>query len=270
MEQNLLMSSRVKRYRRSVIRFILIIVAVWIAPGPVWGQSPITPPKDHPFYPGEKLTYAFSWNSIPAGKLVLEVSDIKNINGEPAYHFIMRITSNSFIDHFYRFRSRVDAYTDLEISRSLFYKKKEKAGKRKRNIEVRFDWQEDVTHYYRSGKKNKTIPLQAGSLDPLSVIYYLRLSDMANQKIIERPVTNGKKNMIGRVAVVRKETLKLESGTFDTYLLEPETGEFGGVFKKSKENKLQIWITADERRIPVKIKSKVLIGSITGELISIK
>jgi hypothetical protein len=31
---------------------------------------------------------------------------------------------------------------------------------------------------------------------------------------------------------------------------------------------MKLWITADKRRIPVKIKSKVIVGSFVGELIS--
>jgi len=29
-----------------------------------------------------------------------------------------------------------------------------------------------------------------------------------------------------------------------------------------------LWVTADKRRIPVKIKSKVVVGSFVGELVS--
>jgi hypothetical protein len=39
------------------------------------------------------------------------------------------------------------------------------------------------------------------------------------------------------------------------------------VFKKSKNAKIKLWVTADSRRIPIKIKSKVKIGSFTGELV---
>jgi len=252
-----------------MIAWILIVAAVEIVAHPAWCESTIALPQDQPFYPGEKLIYVFSWNGIRAGQLVLKVSDMTSINDEPAYHFVMWIASNSFIDHFYRYRSRIESYADLNVSRSLLYKKKERAGKRKRNIEVLFDWEQAVTHYYRSGKKKKTLPLLSGVLDPLSVIYHLRLCDMTNRQIIETPVTDGKKNFIAKAAVLGRETLQLECGTFDTYLLEPETRAFGGIFEKSSENTLYLWISADERRIPVRIQSKVLIGSITIELISI-
>jgi len=60
----------------------------------------------------------------------------------------------------------------------------------------------------------------------------------------------------------------LTSGTYDTYLIEPEIKQLDGVFEKSKNSKVQVWVTADRRRMPVKIKSKVVVGSFVGELVS--
>jgi hypothetical protein len=52
--------------------------------------------------------------------------------------------------------------------------------------------------------------------------------------------------------------------------VEPSLEHVGGVFEKSKDAKVQIWVTADARRIPVKIKSKVAVGSFVGELVSVE
>jgi hypothetical protein len=60
----------------------------------------------------------------------------------------------------------------------------------------------------------------------------------------------------------------VKSGTYDTYLIEPEIKHIGGVFEKSKNAKIKLWVTADKRKIPVKIKSKVVVGSFVGELVS--
>jgi hypothetical protein len=75
---------------------------------------------------------------------------------------------------------------------------------------------------------------------------------------------------LGRARVVKREKVTVLSGTYDTYLVEPSLEHIGGVFKKSKDAKLQIWVTADARRIPVKIKSKVAVGSFVGELMSVE
>ena len=54
---------------------------------------------------------------------------------------------------------------------------------------------------------------------------------------------------------------------YDAFLIEPEIEHISGVFKKSKKAKIQIWLTADERRIPLRIKSKVAVGSFVADLV---
>jgi hypothetical protein len=154
------------------------------------------------------------------------------------------------------------------VTHSVFYKKKQREGSHKREVIVKFDWDENKAHYSNFGKENKTISLLPGSFDPLSAFYYTRTIDIKPNTQIQRPVTDGKKNVIGRANILKRERLKLEIGTFDTILIEPEIKEIGGVFKESKDAKIQIWLTADNRRIPVRIKSKVVVGSFIGELVS--
>jgi hypothetical protein len=39
-----------------------------------------------------------------------------------------------------------------------------------------------------------------------------------------------------------------------------------GVFKKSPKGILRVWYSNDKRRIPIKISSKVVVGSFTAKL----
>ena len=55
---------------------------------------------------------------------------------------------------------------------------------------------------------------------------------------------------------------------YDTYLVIPDLEHVGGVFEKSREAKVRIWVTADERRIPVRFESEVIVGSFIAELIA--
>ncbi len=224
--------------------------------------------KNFPFYPGEKLTFQLKWTIIPAGEAVLEVLPIETINGAKAYHFVMTARSNSFIDHFYKVRDRIDAYADIDMTHSILYKKKQHEGKNKKDVVVNFSWEQNKAQYSNFNNKRPPIDILSGSFDPLSAFYYTRLIELKKNSIIERPVTDGKKCIIGKAFVIKKERIKLASGTYDTYLIEPELKHVGGVFEKSKNAKIQLWITADKRRIPVKIKSKVVVGSFVGELVS--
>ncbi len=222
-----------------------------------------------PFYPGEKLTFTLKWEMIPAGKAVLEVRPIKTIQGEEAYHFVMTAKTNSFVDMFYKVRDRIESFTSLDMSRSLMYKKKQREGDHKRDILVQFNWEQQKAQYSNRGKRKDPIPVLPGSFDPLSALYYTRLADMKDGMTITRPVTDGKKNVMGVVNVIKRETIEVNGKDYETYLVEPDTKDLGGVFKKSDDARIQLWITADNRRIPVKIKSKVVVGSFVGELDSL-
>jgi hypothetical protein len=220
------------------------------------------------FMPGEKLTYRLSWGFIPAGVATLEVMPLAEINGEAAYHFVMTARTNSFVDVFYKVRDRVDAYTDIDMNHSLLYQKKHREGDTIRDIEVLFDWQKQQAVYSNiTAKEEKTIDLQPGTFDPLSAFYYSRLQALQKNKVVERPVSDGKKNLTGRLAVRKNQKISVSAGRFDTFLLEPDLKDLGGVFEKDSKAKLKLWVTSDPRHMLVKIKSKVVVGSFVAELI---
>lgn len=230
----------------------------------LWANS-----KSVPFVPGEKLEYQLRWENVPAGSAWLEVLPIKDINGQQVYHFALIAESNAFVDIFYKVRDRIDAYADTDMTRSMHYAKKQREGRHEKDEIIEFDWENDKAHYSNYGEKKDPIPLMDGSFDPLSAFYYTRTMEFDVGQELERPITDGQKNVIGRLKVVGRETIQLLNGkTFDTYRIEPEMNHVGGVFKESKGAKIQLWVTADERRIPVRIQSKVAIGHFIGELVS--
>lgn len=94
--------------------------------------------------------------------------------------------------------------------------------------------------------------------------------DLGDKKEIKFPITDGKKCFMGRATVVGQETITCFNATYDTYVIEPEVIHFGAVFEKSDKPRLRFWINRDERRLPVRIQSKVIVGSIIGDLVSIR
>jgi Protein of unknown function (DUF3108) len=224
--------------------------------------------KDLPFQPGEKLTFQLRWTFIPAGESTLEVLPMETISGIKVYHFLLTAKSNAFVDVFYKVRDRIDAFMSADVDHSILYKKKQREGKSIRDIVVNFDWRNKKAQYANFKEKLAPIDILPGTFDPLSAFYFIRLVDFKGKSIIKRPITDGKDCIIGRLSVIKKETIHLKTGTYDTYLIEPELKHIGGVFEKSKNAKIQLWVTADKRKIPVKIKSKVAVGSFVGELVS--
>jgi hypothetical protein len=222
-----------------------------------------------PFTPGEKLTYALKWENIPAGELQLEIRPMAAINGSPAYHFVMTAKSNAAVDIFCKIRDRIDAYANTQMTRSVLYRKQQNGSRGPRREEVRFDWVNGKAQFSDASKSHAPIGIEPGSFDPLSAFYFTRMAISRNTPVVKRPVTDGKKSFIGNAHLVGRESIALANGRrYQTLILEPEMGLFGGVFKESKEAKLRVWVTDDEKRIPVQIKAKVNVGHFIGELVS--
>ncbi len=67
------------------------------------------------------------------------------------------------------------------------------------------------------------------------------------------------KNMVMRATVVREEKLNTPAGTFDTWVIKPEF-QMEGIFKPVGD--VFIWLTKDDRKLIVRIESKIKIGKI--------
>jgi len=222
-----------------------------------------------PFFVGEEIEYSFRWEMISAGSANFKVMPYTSLNGEKAYHFLLVVKSNRFIDKLYKMRARLEGFTDSEFTQSLLYKKIE-TGKSKKDVLVQFDWKNKTATYSNFGGKRDPIKIPNATFDPVSSFYKMRAIDLESDQNLSFSVTDGKKSFTQKGSVIKKETLTLPSGTFETYVLLPQIKHFSGVFKKSKNPNVRVWITADEKKIPVRIKVKVFIGSFIFDLVSIK
>jgi hypothetical protein len=221
-----------------------------------------------PFEPGERLTYVLKWEMLPVGEAVLEVLPMKEMAGEAVFHFTLTATSYPLIDPFFKVRDRVEAFADAGMTRSLLYRKDQHEGRTRRRVEVRFDWERGEARLANSGRQREPIPVAPGTFDPLAAFYFSRLFDLETHRLIERPVSDGKRCVIGRLRVVKRETITVGSRVHDTFLVMPEMTHIRGIFEKSKNAVIALWVSADHRRIPVRIQSRVAIGRFVAELVS--
>jgi hypothetical protein len=218
-----------------------------------------------PFAVGEKLEYELKWEFIPAGRASLEVLPDRR-DERRGYRFLLRVRSNSFVDLFYKVRERIESFTGADVERSLLYRERSRGSERK-DVVVRFDWKRGTAQYADFGKKRDPIEIAPGTFDPLASFYAFRLHDLEGKSSIAFPVTDGKKHFTAKVLIKGKRRIEVGDRSYLAYLIEPEVNYFGGVFAKSEDPSVRLWLTADEQRIPVRIEVKVVVGSIVAELI---
>ena len=69
------------------------------------------------------------------------------------------------------------------------------------------------------------------------------------------------------VKVHKRERVQVPAGTFDCVVVEPIL-KSEGVFKS--KGSILVWLSDDQRRIPVMVKSKVPVGSISISLTDLR
>ena len=70
-----------------------------------------------------------------------------------------------------------------------------------------------------------------------------------------------------KVLIHRREEIRVPAGRFNCIVVEPML-EGEGIFNQT--GRITIWLTDDDRRIPVRVRSKVFVGSISIRLVSIE
>ena len=70
------------------------------------------------------------------------------------------------------------------------------------------------------------------------------------------------------IKVGKEELVKVPFGSFLGNDVTPDMKDISGVFKKSPKGILRVWYSSDKRKIPLKISSKVVVGSFTAKLVT--
>ncbi|MHB8909956.1 MAG: DUF3108 domain-containing protein [Syntrophales bacterium] len=221
-----------------------------------------------PFQPGERLTYRAAWGVVPAGEVTLEILPMETVSGIEAYHFAMTTRTNDFVDLFYKIRERQDSYIDIGMAHSILYKKRAE-GEHPRDVVINFDWDKREATRSNFGEKMAPIHIVPGTFDPLALFYVIRLQDIKRSPAFTIPITEGDRNIFVKATVSQRERIEIDGQTYETFAVVPdmERLETQQVVKKSDEAELKIWFTADDERIPVRIRSKVRVGHFDFDLV---
>jgi len=223
--------------------------------------------QESPFNPSEKLSYLISWSFIPAARATLEtVHPLDNDPPGTAQHFILTAYTLPAIAWIYPYQEQVHSYVTEGLGHSLMYTKQQ-TSKHPRDIVVRFDWQTGTAQYSNLGRAEDPISIPPETIDPLSALFYIRTQQLAGPFSLQRWVTDGKNLSLGRATFLRQETITLNGKRYQAMKIEPDLRDVKGVFEKSPGAAMHIWLTDDGRKILLKLKSEVTIGSFVAELI---
>lgn len=223
----------------------------------------ILPAIAQPFRPGEVLRFSVQYGPIHAGSAWLEVHGPGPGQPSSVETLVARAESNSFFSLTYRVRNRIESAWDTREQRSLRYREDRHEGGFKAKSEIVFDQEQGEAHY----SDGRVFPIPPGVQDALSSFYFTRTQALTvGGSVLFDYHASGKSQPL-EVRVTGRERVHVPAGTFDCVVVEPVL-HAGGIFKNN--GRLLIWLTSDDRRMPVLMKSKVAIGSISVVLQEVK
>lgn len=224
------------------------------------------------FKDGEWFKFRISYSGwLKAGEATLAISE-KKLKGKPVYHVVGKGKTTGAIKWFFKVKDRYESYFDTKTGLPYKFIRKINEGGHTKDIEIAFDHTTNKAEV--NNKKHKTvknIDIESNVQDMVSAFYYLR-NNYDTEKIKAGDVVNlnmffDEENYPFKLKFLGRETIKTTvNGTrvkvktlkFRPYVLA------GRVFKE--EESLTLWVSADNNKIPLKIKANLAVGSLRADL----
>jgi hypothetical protein len=234
------------------------VVAIVLAPAVIWPATPAERGSAPLLIDGEHLTFEILYGFVPAGQASLEVEGHTTDEGE-IYRITSTATSNDVISLFFEVDDRIVADVDASTFEPVYFEKRLSEGPFRKHESV----------VYQGGgvvrTDGRTYEVEPGTRDILSALYWLRGQDLTVGRDLAVRTFEGGKSYEARVKVLRRESVSTPAGDYDCVVVEPEVRE--GAFAKT--GAIHIWLTDDDRKVPVLMKSKVKVGSFVARLVGL-
>lgn len=209
------------------------------------------------FAPGEKLLFSVEYLGIAAGFATLSVEPGPVMHGRPTLHLIATARTHPAFEWFFKVRDRIESFFDADGLFSWRYEKHLREGGYSNDSIMIYDqFKNEVV----KDEGRTRVPAPPLAQDVLSEFYFYRAAmPPLGQELSIPVVADDGKTYEVIVKSLRREKVRVPAGEFNCIVVQPQM-KFEGVFQSKGE--INIWLTDDARRVPVLVKSAIIIGTI--------
>jgi hypothetical protein len=232
-------------------------------------------PLKDPFRVGEEVVHNMHYFKVSAGEMKMKVGPMATVNGRKAYNFSIGIKTSSVFSSFYSVDDKVETFVDYETLVPRVFTLHVKETAQLREARMLFDentnkatfWEKKVSKDKGEEEKKQAWDILPFSQNVYSAVFYMRNFQWEVGKEVAFRVADDEQNLIFKAKCLRKEKLETDIGVMDAVVLKPEV-MLKGVFKPMGD--IFIWLSDDEHHYVLRIESKIKIGTIISEVVSIK
>ncbi len=259
----------------SVLLAPVIVVAVQAAQPMVnLDAVPVYQPHSLPFESGEKGVYRATWN----GMFSVATAEIQTtpavVDGKKVFQVRVDAKTSRALDFIWKMRDVITSTFDAKTLAPSHFNFSQRENSRVIDTDAKFDhgaknW---AVHRQQVGKRTKIYQFDSNNtLDPITAIYLARSTDFKVGDRLYFKLFGGRYRYLLELFVEKKEPVELESGkTIEAFRIIPRIQNTTKKGYAGRLNEAVIWISADERRLPVKLSSKIVFGTVYLDLIQDK
>jgi hypothetical protein len=220
----------------------------------------------------QKVYLDIHYLGMTVGKIMVMNKGKKMINGKEVWHFHARFKSAPFYSNIYELDDTVDTYVTTDKFLSIRYSLIQRESKQNVDDLQLIDRDQFKTYWFyhqkktngpvKDKKKDEFIPYF--SVDPFSVVFFYQGLPLKNGDIYEIPIVNKAKLLILKSEVEGRETIQTEGGQRKAIRVHATTKYTGETLKSGD---LHFWFSDDDKRVLLKARAKIKIGSVTGDIV---
>jgi len=222
--------------------------------------------RDYAYSGEEILKYEIFWSGgIKIGDLHMEIR--KNSTPEESYTIHARVKDSGMFHLFYPVNDTFDTVVTGDNRLPVSYDVEQKEGSSYHALRhTEYDQQNGIVQYQKNNKAFETFQVQGEVHNEFSSFLYTRILTLDKNKPVIVPTFADKKRH--EVVVRTVDRIRIENNLLGTINVLPVSPimDFKGLYDKAGDT--TIFYSDDLCRIPVRIHSKILVGSITAELVS--
>lgn len=209
-----------------------------------------------PFAIGERLTYSVKVGPLGKGTAIAELRNLDTVRGKQVYHSVFQMSGSLL---FFKVRDEYESWFDPITFVSLRYHQDIDQGSYERNRTYEIIPERGI--YIDADKSEK--PTVDQPLDDGAFLYYLRSIPLELGKSYSfNRYFKPDRNPV-RIAVVRREHIRVPAGEFDAVVLQPKIRS-KGIFAENAN--AEVWISDDAARIMLLMRTHMQLGTVTFQL----
>jgi hypothetical protein len=228
---------------------------------PARSQDRDTVPLFERFPVGETLIYDARFGFLEIGQAAMQVISQDTIRSVPTLHIAFFVQSKTV---FYRLNNRMDSWIGLaDFASRRFIQDNDEAGKKRYN---RYEIYPD-SGFYRQAGVDSAIATSPAPLDDAAFFYFARTVPLeVGQRYEFNRYFRPDRNPVV-LEVLARDTIDVPAGRFPTVVIQP-TIQGRGVLAEASEPRM--WLSDDDRRVMVQLKTRFPFGVITFRLKSVE